>query len=174
MMFKIKTLIVLSLLIFGFVNSTAIYAAENTKAEDQTLKIDIPVKLDQANVVFNIGHLAMMGNTPIAIAHVALLANDFKEAQTKGKIIAVFHTDAGQATLEDAAYNAFLKVKTGNPYKQLIANLIKQGVQVELCGATAKAHGWVNTDVLPGVKVNTDAMLRLTELTKAGYVQITE
>jgi len=33
---------------------------------------------------------------------------------------------------------------TGNPYKDLISDLQKRGVKVELCGATAKAHGWRN------------------------------
>ena len=46
--------------------------------------------------------------------------------------------------------------------------------QIELCGATAKAHGWVNTDLLPGIRVNTDAMARTTQLVQQGFVKITE
>ena len=34
---------------------------------------------------------------------------------------------------------------------------MKRGVQVGLCGATAKAHNWENADLLPGINVNTDA-----------------
>jgi hypothetical protein len=41
---------------------------------------------------------------------------------------------------------------TGNPNKQLIAELMKHGVEVELCGATATAHNWGNEDLLPGVQ----------------------
>jgi intracellular sulfur oxidation DsrE/DsrF family protein len=51
---------------------------------------------------------------------------------------------------------------------------MKNGVQIELCGATAKAYHWVNADLLPGVKVNTDAMVRLTQLGKEGFVPIKE
>jgi intracellular sulfur oxidation DsrE/DsrF family protein len=51
---------------------------------------------------------------------------------------------------------------------------MKKGVQVELCGATAKANNWSSEDLLPGVKVNTDAMVRLTQLGQEGYVQIKE
>jgi hypothetical protein len=40
---------------------------------------------------------------------------------------------------------------------------MKRGVQVELCGATAKVHSWGNTDLLPGIKINTDAMARTTQ-----------
>jgi intracellular sulfur oxidation DsrE/DsrF family protein len=65
-------------------------------------------------------------------------------------------------------------VTTGNPYKGLLADLMKRGVRVELCGATAKAHNYGNADLLPGIKVNTDAMARLTQLSEEGFVQIKE
>ena len=47
--------------------------------------------------------------------------------------------------------------------------LMKQGVQIELCGATAIADHWVNSSLLPEVKVNTDAMVRVTELQQKGF-----
>jgi len=46
---------------------------------------------------------------------------------------------------------------------------MEQGVQIELCGATATANHWVNKDLLPGVKVNTNAMVRVTELEQKGF-----
>jgi intracellular sulfur oxidation DsrE/DsrF family protein len=51
---------------------------------------------------------------------------------------------------------------------------MKRGAQIELCGATAKIHNWGNVDLLPGVKVNTDAMARTTQLVQEGFVKITE
>jgi intracellular sulfur oxidation DsrE/DsrF family protein len=51
---------------------------------------------------------------------------------------------------------------------------MKAGVQVELCGATAVVNHWGNEDLLPGVKVNTNAMARITQLVQEGFVQITE
>ena len=88
--------------------------------------------------------------------------------------MAVFHTNAGHVTLNDDAYNAERNIATGNPYKGLVADLTKRGVQIELCGATAKAHKWGNADLLSGVKVNTDAMARTTQLVQEGFVKITE
>jgi intracellular sulfur oxidation DsrE/DsrF family protein len=35
-----------------------------------------------------------------------------------------------------------------------------------------KTRGWVNEDLLPGVKVNTGAVSRLIQLVQEGYVQI--
>lgn len=61
-----------------------------------------------------------------------------------------------------------------NPYRKLITDLMERGVQVELCGATAKAHGWGNADVIPGIKINTDAMSRLTQLVQEGFIKISE
>jgi intracellular sulfur oxidation DsrE/DsrF family protein len=77
-------------------------------------------------------------------------------------------------TLHDVAYNADRNIATGNPYKDLVADLMKRGVRVELCGATAKVHTWGSADLLPGIKVNTDAMARTTQLVQEGFVKITE
>ena len=65
-------------------------------------------------------------------------------------------------------------VATGNPYKELVAGLMGRGVQIELCGATAAAHHWGNADLLPGIKVDTDAMSRMSQLAQDGFVEITE
>jgi hypothetical protein len=42
-------------------------------------------------------------------------------------------------------------VSTGNPYKELVACLMKRGVQIELCGAMAAV-------------VNTNAIARMSQL----------
>ena len=76
--------------------------------------------------------------------------------------------------MNDEAYNAERIVATGNPCKGFVADLIKRGVQIELCGATAKVHKWGTADLLPGVKVNTDAMARMTQLVQEGFAKITE
>jgi intracellular sulfur oxidation DsrE/DsrF family protein len=89
-------------------------------------------------------------------------------------VVAVFHTNAGLVTLNDEAYNADRMISTGNPYKQLVTDLVKRGIKVELCGATAAIHKWGNADLLPEVQVNTDAMARMCQLAQQGFVEITE
>lgn len=138
------------------------------------LYIDIPVKLAEVKEVYSIGALVFEGDLPASLFHLQLIENDISDWHAKSEVIAVFHTNAGHATLHDSAYNADRNVATGNPYKELIAELMKRSVQVELCGATAKAHNWTNTDLLPGIKVNTDAMARTTQLVQEGFVKITE
>ena len=140
----------------------------------RSLTIDIPVRLTQAKVVFSISALAFEGDLPASLFHLQLIIDDVADAGASSQIIAVFHTNAGHVTLHDAAYNANRNIATGNPYKKLVANLVRRGVHVELCGATAKAHGWVNADLLPDIKVNTDAMARTTQLVQMGFVKMSE
>ena len=143
-------------------------------ASEKPLHIDIPVKLPDVKMVFSIGALAFEGDLPASIFHLQLIENDIADWNAKSEVIAVFHTNAGHVTLHDSAYNADRNIATGNPYKELISELQKRGVQVELCGATAKVHNWGNADLHPGIKVNTDAMARTTQLVQEGFVKITE
>ncbi len=141
---------------------------------EKPLHIDIPVKLAEVKVAFSIGALAFEGDLPASIFHLQLIENDIADWNATAQVVAVFHTNAGHVTLHDIAYNAERNIATGNPYKGLVADLMKRGVQIELCGATAKAHKWGNSDLLPGIKVNTDAMARTTQLVQEGFVKITE
>jgi intracellular sulfur oxidation DsrE/DsrF family protein len=141
---------------------------------EKPLHIDIPVKLKDVKTVYSIGALEFEGDLPASIFHLQLITNDIADSKAESQVIAVFHTNAGHATLHDAAYNADRNIATGNPYKNLLADLVQRGVHVELCGATAKVHNWGNADLLPNIKVNTDAMSRTTQLVQQGFAKITE
>ena len=141
---------------------------------EKPLHIDIPVRLRELKIAFSVAALAFEGDLPASIFHLQLITKDVVNWNANSNIIAVFHTNAGHVTLNDDSYNTERMVATGNPYKQLVAELMKRGVLVELCGATATVHHWGNTDLLPDVKVNTDAMSRMSQLAQEGFVQITE
>ena len=49
---------------------------------------------------------------------------------------------------------------------------MEKGVHLELCGATENANHWGNANLLPGIKVNVNAMVRLTQLEQEGYTMI--
>jgi intracellular sulfur oxidation DsrE/DsrF family protein len=140
----------------------------------QELHIDIPVTLSEVKAVFSVPALAFEGDLPASIFHLQLVTNDIQDWNAKSQVVAVFHTNAGHVTLHDSAYNADRGVATGNPYKDLLSDLMKRGVQIELCGATARVHGWGNADLLPFVKINTDAMARTIALVQEGFVKVTE
>ena len=138
------------------------------------LTIDIPVKLSKVKSVHSIASLAFEGDLPASIFHLELITRDISDWNAEANVVAVFHTNAGHVTLNDASYNSSRHIATGNPYKQMIADLITRGVRVELCGATAKANGWGNADLLPDIKVNLDAMARTIELVQQGFVKVSE
>jgi len=142
--------------------------------QEKAIHVDIPVKLAVVKVVFSIASLSFEGDLPAAMFHMNLMVNDVADWNAASQLIAVFHTNAGHVTLHDAAYDADRNIAAGNPYKELLADLSRRGVQIELCGATAKVHGWNNADLLPGIKINTDAMARTTELVQEGFVKISE
>jgi intracellular sulfur oxidation DsrE/DsrF family protein len=138
------------------------------------LHVDVPVRLADVKVVFSIGSLVFEGDLPASVFHMGLVEGDSAARGAKAEVIAVFHTNAGHATLHDRAYNAERNISTGNPYKGLLADLARRGVRVELCGATARTRHWGNEDLLPGVRVNTDAMARTTQLVQLGFVKVPE
>jgi intracellular sulfur oxidation DsrE/DsrF family protein len=141
---------------------------------ENALHIDIPVKLAEVKVAFSIASLSFEGDLPASLFHLQLIENDIADWNAKAQVVAVFHTNAGHVTLNDNSYNLDRNVATGNPYKELVADLMKRGVHVELCGATARVHNWGNQDLLPQIKINTDAMARMTQLVQEGCVQIPE
>src|SRR4051812_16561397 len=143
-------------------------------ASPKPLHIDVPVKLREVKAVFSVSALAFEGDLPASVFHLALIKNDSDEWRASSDLVAVFHTNAGHVTLNDNAYNADRNIHTGNPYRQLVADLTKRGVRVELCGATARAHNWGNADLLPDIKVNTDAMSRTIQLVQEGFVKVSE
>jgi intracellular sulfur oxidation DsrE/DsrF family protein len=138
------------------------------------LIIDIPVQLSRVKSVHSIGALQFEGDLPASIFHLQLIAGDIAGWRAESDVIAVFHTNAGHVTLNDEAYNMSRNIATGNPYKNLVADLMKRGVKIELCGATAKVNHWGNADLLSGVKINLDAMARTIQLVQEGFVKITE
>jgi intracellular sulfur oxidation DsrE/DsrF family protein len=161
-----------ALLVISCSGLGAVYAGVGAAGQEPALHIDIPTKLDKANVVVDMGHLVFGGDSPFALGDINLLASDFREWDTKGQIVVIFHGDAAYLVLNDESYNDNRHVSTGNRYKDVLTGLMQKGVQLELCGATAKANHWGNANLLPGIKVNVNAMVRLTELEQQGYTLI--
>ena len=141
---------------------------------EKELHIDIPVELKEVKNVFSVASLSFEGDLPAALFHLHLIVDDISNWKAKSQVVAIFHTNAGHVTLHDEAYNPDRNIATGNPYRQLVTDLMARGVQVELCGATAKVHGWGNADLIPRIKINTDAMARTTQLVQEGFVKISE
>jgi len=146
------------------------FAAQAETAPE--IRVDVPVVLKEAKVVYNMDHSSFSGDMPVGLGHMNLMVERFKHVGTKFEMAAVFHGDAGYMLLNDEAYNAARKIKTGNPYKGIVENLIKQGVEIEECAVTMKGNKWTNENLLPNVKVNSGADGRIVQLVQQGYVML--
>ena len=168
--FAIQRTLILAVALF--VPASFAFGQGTPSANNPTLHIDIPTTLEKGNVVVDFGHAVHNGDALFALGDINLLATDFHEWNTKGQIIMIFHGDAAYLILNDESYNANRHVSTGNPYTKLLDGLMGLGVKLELCGATAKANNWGNANLLPGIKVNVNAMVRVTQLEQEGYTLI--
>jgi intracellular sulfur oxidation DsrE/DsrF family protein len=89
------------------------------------------------------------------------------------QISVVVHLAAGYWLLNDAAYQKHTGKTGANPNKELVAQLIKDGVSIELCGVTMLNNKWTAPDLLPGVIIlETGAYSRIIDLQKSGYSYI--
>jgi len=138
----------------------------------EALHIDIPTRLGKANVVIDFGHSVYAGDMPFALGDINLLATNLHDWNAKGRIIVIFHGDAAYLILNDQSYDANRHVACGNPYKKVLNEVMAKGVELELCGATARSQHWGNANLIPGVKVNINAMARVTELEQDGFTMI--
>ena len=68
-----------------FVTLGAISPSKNAAAgTSAALHIDVPVKLEQANVVFDMGHLVMStGDMPFLVGDLNLLSSEYKQRAPK-------------------------------------------------------------------------------------------
>ena len=138
----------------------------------QEIRVDVPVELKKARVVFNLDHAAFEGDQPTGLEFMKILTAYFKAQGTDVRMVAIFHGAAGYMLLNDAAYGRVRNWANGNPYKDQIAALIAAGVEIEECAQTMRGNRWGNADLLPGVKVNTGANMRLVQLVQDGFVQL--
>jgi uncharacterized protein len=150
----------------------AAHAQVVTPPKDSGLVIDNVITPRPAKIVMNMDHDAISGALPTGLYYIELFRANYRGSDAPLQIVALFHDKGGYMVLGDAAYNRFRHTRTGNPWKAKIAELQQAGIAFELCAYTAYNNKWVNADLLPGVKVDSDALLRLVNLTQDGYVQI--
>jgi intracellular sulfur oxidation DsrE/DsrF family protein len=142
-------------------------------ADANDVHVDVPVVLKDAKVVFNLDHPAFEGDEPTGLNFMRLMLARFRADHTRARIVAVFHGAIGYMLLDDDAYGRVRGWSRGNPYKDQIAALMAEGVQIEECADTMLDNHWRNADLLPGVKVDTGAIIRIVQLVQQeGYVQI--
>jgi uncharacterized protein len=165
------TLVLLFIVQIASTGFSSVAHAQNP-AENQKIAIDIPVHLKNAKVLFDVSRPDFAGDVPVAFKYMNLMAKLFAKEGTEANIIGVFYAEAAYFLLNDALYNARRGVTTGNPYKTLIAHIQEAGVQLEMCVNAMKEQNIRKEDLLPGVKVNGGANLRMVQLEQEGFTRL--
>ncbi len=99
--------------------------------------------------------------------------NSMNINQSDYSVSIVVHDNAGYWVLNDESYNAHTNTTSGNPNKDLINTLMKNGISIELCGTTMANNKWTAANLLPGIKIlEKGAYVRITDLQMQGYAYI--
>lgn len=156
------------LTLIGFSLGLALAAASPAQT---SIPIDIPAPLTNADVVFNILHRDPIPGRQTSLHLAKVLDGNLTRERVPRNFILVFHGDGAALVCDDVTFKRQTGSKVANPYKQAIANLQKAGLQTEICVVAMEEKGIARNQLLPGVKVNAGALLRIIELTQKGYTQ---
>ncbi|WP_062055238.1 DsrE family protein [Aquimarina longa] len=85
----------------------------------------------------------------------------------KLNVVLVIHGSAANDILNNTAYKT--KYNVTNPNTPLIEALVKQGVQLILCGQTAAHRNISKKDIHPEIKIALSAMTALVQLQNENY-----
>lgn len=83
------------------------------------------------------------------------------------KVALVVHGSAAKDLLQSQAYE--VRLGRPNPNEALVEALIKEGVEVIICGQSAHSRKLDRDKLIPGVKVALSAMTALIQLQNDGY-----
>lgn len=87
-------------------------------------------------------------------------------------IAAVLHGTAADHVLTDEAWNTSRDASSGNPNRELLAELSRNGVSIELCDSRRVINEWEKSDIHPDVLLVGNAYQRLIDLQLRGYAYI--
>jgi len=91
-------------------------------------------------------------------------------------VVVVLYNNAAYWLLNDEAW--LRTTPTGaltgpkNPNTEIVAELLKRGVHIEVCGTTMKKNKWTKEDLIPGVVVVPGAYARLVDLQLQGFAYV--
>ena len=70
---------------------------------------------------------------------------------------------------EVITYRHFANVTAQNPNTAIIRELLERGVEIDMCRQTMEKYGWLDEELLPGIRLVPGAYSRLIDLQLQGY-----
>ncbi len=84
----------------------------------------------------------------------------------------VYHSSAITALVNKEARKRMGADPAENPNTAILEELLKSGVQIEICESTMRQKGVVASELMPGVKIVVGAFPRIIDLQLQGYAYI--
>ncbi len=163
-------------IMFLLITSTAMYAQTN-ESEKTPLNIKNHTGL---KIVAQVNSVAVMPNGISAqVLAIHNLYDQYKKLGMKSgkdfEILIVFRAEGVQFLLNDEAYNK--KVKTshsdGNPSKNIIEELQKNGVKIYGCNVAIEKKGYKIDDIFAFTRRVVTGIGAVVDFEKSGYMLIT-
>lgn len=133
---------------------------------------DVEIPIDaKFKISFDVGKKADAGQINRSLIAAARFINMQAEAGVKPeniRLAIVVHGKASHDLTIDDYYGAHSD-GAKNANVTAIATLLKNGVEIHLCGQSAAAYGIGKSDLLPGVKMSLSAMTSHALLQQKGY-----
>lgn len=137
-----------------------------------SVESDMPIPRDARFAIsFDVATRADAGKRSRQLESAARLLNMLAEAGVapeRARIAIVVHGGAA-FDLTNAKTYAARSGGAANANAPLIAELVRHGVDIQLCGQSAAAHGVGRADLLPGIRMALSAMTAHALLQQRGY-----
>lgn len=148
-----------------------LFALTLTAAEPEVIPIQVRENL---RIVYQVTDDAQHEGVNKGLFYARKLINTYqKQGIDPGQVHLhlVYHGTGIAAVVNDEARKR-LGVGTANPNGGILAELVRRGVQVELCESTMQQKGVKPTELMPGVKLVVGAFPRLIDLQLQGFAYI--
>jgi intracellular sulfur oxidation DsrE/DsrF family protein len=142
-------------------------AGRSVKVDDATFKIP-DGHVFKAVYVIDVADSVGVNQQLTTIARFLNLSARHGIPNERVRAAGVVHGSGWMSLLSDLAYGARFGGKP-NPSKQLVEELLANGVQLVLCGQTAGFRGVKREELLPGVQLAISAMSALNVFQAQGY-----
>lgn len=140
--------------------------------EDAELKPDPSLRY---RVVFDVMAAARSADAPHhgfeRVARMANLLGTGGVTMQPGDLVVTVHGPAARALLTNDEHAKRFE-GAANPSAGLLTALMKAGIEIRLCGQTAKAMGVTRGEILPGVHIDTAAITTMATLQLKGWALI--
>jgi len=130
---------------------------------------------ENIRAVYQISKDDWVGGVGKGLAYVKALLDTYDSqniSRDQIHVIVVVHGEAGYWLLQDEAYHHFVNVTDRNPNTAILRELLERGVEIDMCRQTMEKYGWLDEELLPGIRLVPGAYSRLIDLQLQGYAYI--